>query len=316
MSKLSPHVPEPTPVEPSPTVPAPEGTRDAVRPGPAKPCRERRAEYRNAGRSTRGRRPNGGVPAETYSREYFLTECQGYQDFLSGHISARLQTALQLAGDLSGKRVLDVGSGRGEVVVRCAREGADAYGVDYAPEALALAGAAVSAQAEPFEERVHFQRGDGQHLPFRDAAFDCAFMLDIVEHLYPEQLQRAFSEVGRILGEDGVLIIHTMPNLWYYRLGYPLYRLVQRVRGQKLPRDPRQRWQFVPTVHVNEQDIWRLGRALREAGFQARVWLQPTQSYGEERNPLARLCMRILVNWYPFRWVFCDEIFALARKRR
>jgi SAM-dependent methyltransferase len=45
-------------------------SQDAVRPGPAKPYRERRAEYRNAGRSTRGRplvfapgqrRPNGGV---------------------------------------------------------------------------------------------------------------------------------------------------------------------------------------------------------------------------------------------------------------
>jgi ubiquinone/menaquinone biosynthesis C-methylase UbiE len=254
------------------------------------------------------------VPASTYSREYYLTECDGHDEFLAGRIPHRLQAAIRLAGQLEGKRVLDVGSGRGEITLHCAQNGADAYGLDYSPDALKLARTVWTVGKATPNGLAHFHLADAQHLPFKERSFDVALMLDIVEHLYPEQLVRAFREVHRTLKEDGLLIVHTMPNIWYYRIGYPLYRLVQRMRGQKLPRDPRRRWQFVPEVHVNEQDIFRLRRSLRSAGFQTRVWLQPTQTYHEEKNRVVRLLMRVLSSWYPFRWVFCDDIFALARK--
>jgi SAM-dependent methyltransferase len=262
-----------------------------------------------------GERGATGVPAGTYSREYFLTECDGHDEYLSGRLPHRLETALRLAGPLSGKRVLDVGCGRGEAVLYCARAGAFACGVDYSHDALQLAGqGAVRDQSQ--SGRAHWQRADARYLPFKDSTFDLIVLLDIVEHLYPAELRTALRDVHRILKADGSLIVHTMPNLWYYRVGYPLYRLVQRLRGRRLPRDPRARWQFVSTVHVNEQDPLRLGRALREAGFAARVWLQPTQSYDEEHNPAVRSVMRFLAYSYPFRWVFCDDIFALAKKPR
>ena len=256
------------------------------------------------------------VPAATYSREYFLTECNGHEEFLAGSVPPRLQAALRLAGQLEGKKVLDVASGRGEVILYCAQAGANAHGIDYSPDALELARAAWASATGAGHELAHFQLADAQCLPFKEKIFDVVFMLDIVEHLHSEQLLRALQEAHRTLQEDGLLIIHTMPNVWYYRIGYPLFRLFQRMRGQKLPQDPRQRWHFVPAVHVNEQDIWRLRRTLTSAGFQARVWLQPTQSYDEERTQVVRLFMRILSGCYPFRWVFCDDIFALARRAR
>jgi ubiquinone/menaquinone biosynthesis C-methylase UbiE len=254
------------------------------------------------------------VPSDVYSRDYFLTECDGHDEFLSGRMSARLLAALRLVGPLEGKKILDVGSGRGEVTLFCARDGADAYGVDYAGEALTLTKAA-QARLSVSPDQAHFQLADSQHLPFRTGGFDIAFMLDIAEHLYPKQLDETLREVHRVLAGGGMLIIHTMPNLWYYRWGYPLYRAVQRLRGKALPRDPRQRWQYVPEVHVNEQDVIRLSRSLREAGWSARIWLEPTQTYQDEKNPAVRWVMRVLSTWYPFRWIFCDDIFAVARKR-
>ncbi|MBC7261800.1 MAG: class I SAM-dependent methyltransferase [Chloroflexi bacterium] len=255
------------------------------------------------------------VPADLYSREYYLTECNGYKEFLEGSISSRLQFALRLAGELHGKRVLDIGSGRGEVVWYCTKAGAIACGIDYSPEAINLAKRAATIYSDTSYTLAHFQLADATHLPFAQEAFDVIFMLDIVEHLYPELLLRALGVVRRVLKKEGVLIIHTMPNLWYYRIGYPLYRIVQRMRGKKLPRDPQQRWQYVSALHVNKQDILRLKRTLQDAGFYARVWLEPTQSYEEERNKFMRFCMQILSRYYPFRWVFCDDIFALARKK-
>ena len=80
-----------------------------------------------------------GVPSGTYSREYFLTECNGHEEFQQGRLPSRLQAALAIAGELKGKRILDVGCGRGEVVLYCLRQGAEACGVDYSADALVLA---------------------------------------------------------------------------------------------------------------------------------------------------------------------------------
>jgi 2-polyprenyl-3-methyl-5-hydroxy-6-metoxy-1,4-benzoquinol methylase len=251
-----------------------------------------------------------GVPSGTYSREYFLTECDGHEEYQQGRLPSRLHAALSLAGDLAGKRVLDVGCGRGEVVLYCLRQGAEACGVDYSADALLLARQGAG------DEPGHYQRADARQLPFQSGTFDVALMLDIVEHLYPAELAQALADVHRVLKPGGILIVHTMPNLWYYRFGYPLFRWVQRLRGKDLPRDPRARWQFVSAVHVNEQTPLTLRRALKEAGFTARVWLQPTQSYSAERSALVRGVMRFLATTYPFRWVFCDDIFALATKSK
>ena len=259
---------------------------------------------------TPGKGNGTGVPSDIYSREYFLTECDGHEEYQQGRLSSRLQAALSFAGELAGRRVLDVGCGRGEVVLHCLRQGAEACGVDYSADALQLARQAAGNQSG------HWQRADARYLPFRDGTFDLVLMLDIVEHLHPAELSLALADVRRVLKPGGALLVHTMPNLWYYQAGYPLFRWVQRLRGKNLPRDPRARWQYVSTVHVNEQTPLTLRRALREAGFAARVWLQPTQTYSTESNALMRWAMRFLATAYPFRWVFCDDIFALASKSR
>jgi len=48
-------------------------------------------------------------------------------------IHQRYAMALQWCGDLTGKRVLDVGSGSGRYAVEMARRGADVVGLDFAP---------------------------------------------------------------------------------------------------------------------------------------------------------------------------------------
>ena len=45
-------------------------------------------------------------------------------------------------------------------------------------------------------------------------------------------------------------------------------------QGERYPKDPRQFGVAVNQhVHVNEQSMMSLGRALRQAGFQGKVWL-------------------------------------------
>ena len=138
-------------------------------------------------------------------------------------------------------------------------------------------------------------------------------MLDVVEHLTPEQLATALREAHRLLKPGGRLIVHTMPNTWYYRWGYPLYRRVQAARGVNLPRDPRARWGYAH-LHVNEQNPLKLRAVLRQAGFRGRVWLRSTQDYPQEANPLVRAIMRLLTYLPGLRLIFCNDVFAMGIK--
>jgi ubiquinone/menaquinone biosynthesis C-methylase UbiE len=134
------------------------------------------------------------------------------------------------------------------------------YGVDYSADALHIARRCMAAGDSQPNERICLGRADAKRLPFADASFDKLLMFDLVEHLYPWELAQALSEAWRVLGVHGLLMIHTAPNRWYYRFGYPLYRLFERLRGRELPADPRSRFPF-HYLHVNEQDILGLRRS-------------------------------------------------------
>ncbi len=224
---------------------------------------------------------------------------------------ARLQVAWRIADVRAGMRVLDMGCGRGEMLVQCAEAGATACGVDYSEAALALAHQAIEAAARP---GLTLYCCNARALPFREASFDRVLMLDLVEHLHPWELALVFKEVHRVLRASGYLVIHTMPNLWYYHYGYRLYRLFQRLRGSEAPPDPRQRWQYVEHVHVNEQTPLTLKRSLQAVGFRPRVWLYDYHSYQSE-SPLVRLVFRATTGLPVLKLIFCNDIFAVARKQ-
>ncbi len=246
------------------------------------------------------------VRPERYDEAYFLGACEGYTEFIASegeHLSRRLSQAFDAAEVRPGMRVLDVGCGRGEIVRHCTRLGVHAYGLDYAPVALRMA-----------RDAGNICQADAKLLPFPSASFDRVLMFDVVEHLYPWELDQALAEVRRVLRPDGRLIVHTAPNVWYDRYAYPLVRLIRTLMGQgpKYPRDPRATIPDNLDVHVNEQSATSLRRVLRRAGFQAQVWLDtPPQNRSE--GLAFRAVRHVLFNWPPFCWFFEREVFAVAR---
>jgi len=254
------------------------------------------------------------VPSRLYDDSYFLTTCEGYEEFLSSEgreLSRRLRQAFAVAGIEPGMRVLDVGCGRGEILRHCTRLGAVAYGVDYSAAAVAM-----SRQAQAEGEAAGVCRADAKSLPFTDGSFDRVLLFDLVEHLHPWELDRALREVRRVLRAEGRVVIHTAPNAWYDRYAYPLVRFVRILMGQgaAYPRDPRAIIPANVEVHVNEQSLVSLRRGLARAGFAGRVWLDTPPQHRQE-GWLLRLARHVLFNWPPFRWFFEREVFAVAWKR-
>lgn len=259
------------------------------------------------------------VDAAAYTEDYFLTECDGYDTYLESEgkvLARRLDALWSFLHATPGMKVLDLGCGRGEISIYCGLYNITAVGIDYSAQALKLAQAAIT-EVESTNPTVWVRPrllfANAQHLPCSDNNFDRVIMSDIVEHLYPRELKAALQEVKRVLKPGGELLIHTMPNLWYYHYGYPVFRLAQRMRGTKLPADPRERIRYAH-LHVNEQSPTSLSCALASIGFSTwRVWLYDYRDY-QEYEKLMRWIMRQLTHLPLIQKIFCDDIFARAVK--
>ena len=156
---------------------------------------------------------------------------------------------------------------------------------------------------------------DAKMLPFPDQYFDRVLMFDVVEHLHPWELQAAMLEISRVMKDNGRFIIHTAPNRWYDVYAYPVVRFFRMLVGQgaAYPKDPRAITPVNQDVHVNEQDLLSMHRALNRAGFKGKVWLDsPPQNRDE--NLMMAVLRKIAFDLPPFRWFFEREVFAVATK--
>ncbi len=269
------------------------------------------------------------LPSTLYTEEYFLTACEGYDVFIESegaHLSRRLRDAFALADVRPGMRVLDVGCGRGEILRHCMRLGIEAHGMDYAVAAARMSRDVVAAEWQgAATERAHDGRdpqaarpgvlqADAKTLPFPDHYFDRALLFDVVEHLFPWELHQAYREIARVLRPGGRLVIHTAPNRWYDAYAYPWVRRVRILMGQgdAYPKDPRAITPVNQDVHVNEQDLIRMRRGLRQAGYtDIQVWLDSPPQNRDESALMAGL-RRVAFDLPPFRWFFEREVFAVA----
>ncbi len=263
-------------------------------------------------------RTPSSVPSILYDEQYFLHVCEGHQEFLSSegeYLSRRLAEALAVAGIAPGMRVLDVGCGRGEILRNTIALGARAFGIDYARAAVQLS-RQVALQSNGGDSRAGVYQASALSLPFPSGGFDRVLMLDIVEHLYPAELESALLEARRVLKPGGRIVVHTAPNVWYDRYAYPVVRTVRVAMGQgrRYPRNPRE---IIPEnlrVHVNEQSAFSLWRGLRASGFHnVRSWLSTPEQHRSE-NAVFRVARWLLFNVAPFSWFFEREVFAVGQK--
>lgn len=101
--------------------------------------------------------------------------------------------------ELAGKRVLEVGSGRGGGASWIARHHSPAriVALDYSPEAIRL-----SQQWHAGIANLEFREGDAENLPFEDDAFDVVINVES-SHCYGD-MRKFVSEVARVLRPGGI----------------------------------------------------------------------------------------------------------------
>ena len=211
--------------------------------------------------------PEPSVSPDAYDATYYRGTCAGHEEWTASggqQADPLYDGVLTLAGLRPGEVVVDVGTGRGELVaVALERGAAHAVGIDYSPTAVEMAEQTL--RARDVQDRGEVRLADARRLPVDDATADLVTMVDVVEHLTPTELAHTLAEVRRVLRPGGRLFAHTMPNRLVYDVTYRLHRTAARLSGARWPADPRNDYEH--RMHVNEQTRGGLARTLRRAGF-------------------------------------------------
>jgi len=222
---------------------------------------------------------------EEYTEEYFLTDCGGHEEYSKGRLSIRHRKALEYLKVQQGEAILDIGCGRGELLQACSEKGANPIGIDYSLAAIGI--------SRKFGENIVLIRASATALPFRDGVFDKVIMLDIVEHLAPNDLLKCLEDVKSVLKKDGEVFIHT-PNQWGDFIFAVVYRVILKLRSQSQQKVESSSLGIhnYSALHVNVLNPISLKRTLRKAGFKSKIWFAG--------NPLQNL---------PYLWFVLDRIF-------
>lgn len=119
------------------------------------------------------------------------------------NLANRLTLLETLLPGLPGLRLLDAGCGGGEYVRALVGRGADALGIEYTDEKLAVA------RARPAGLDGRILRGDIQHTGLEGGSFDVVLLNEVLEHV-PDDAA-ALREMHRLLRPGGSLVVFS-PN--------------------------------------------------------------------------------------------------------
>jgi demethylmenaquinone methyltransferase/2-methoxy-6-polyprenyl-1,4-benzoquinol methylase len=162
----------------------------------------------------------------------------------------------------SGKRVLDLGTGTGDVARELAAAGAAlVVGADVTPAMIDAARSRLAGTAH------RWVLADAQRLPFRDAAFDVVTNAFLLRNL--PDLDVALREMTRVLRPGGQLVCldMTAPPRTPFAMLYRLYfnRLAPPLAG--LLSGDRAAYRYLPSSLEGFPDAEALASQLRDAGL-------------------------------------------------
>jgi 2-polyprenyl-3-methyl-5-hydroxy-6-metoxy-1,4-benzoquinol methylase len=222
---------------------------------------------------TIGRASSSKELRSAFTASYYLRECGGFEEYKRDKGLSLGDLRLRAVADLAELapigRALDLGCGRGELSVHLARSGHEVTAVDYSESAVLLAQAAVENAVAASSLRINFHCADVNDVDL-SGHYDVVVASDLIEHLMPAELDRLYARIASHLSPDGLFVIHTFPNAWYYKYEHALRLRQARKLDAYVPLEPRTRREQL--MLINEQSPRVLRRQLRAHFPHVLIW--------------------------------------------
>ena len=191
--------------------------------------------------------------------------------------------------DWQGKRVADIGTGKGRFAISFAQLGARVYALDISNDMLAEA----AHDASQTGVKVRYLQGDAENLPYPSDFFDIVVCMETIMHVpHPEKLMQ---EVARVVRPQGQVML-SMTNKYRInamaRLPETVYK---KLRPARFSQPPRYMWSY---------SVSQFRRFFERAG------LRITRLHGQglfQANARVRLSKRLSIKPFPRRfalWFF------------
>lgn len=122
-----------------------------------------------------------------------------YLNFESFQANLVMKSLKKNGISVRGKKVLDLGAGRGGYSLIMSKSGADVYSVDR------------NKKNYQNIKGAHFIHADATRLPFKDDCFEFIFCSSLIEHI--EKPDLLISEIKRVLKKNGICYL-SFPPFW------------------------------------------------------------------------------------------------------
>ncbi|MDQ7797853.1 MAG: class I SAM-dependent methyltransferase [Candidatus Edwardsbacteria bacterium] len=255
-----------------------------------------------------------------YDENYFKQMAPGNYDYFyksrgTELLACRLDDLCKVK-ILPGMKALDIGCGRGELVMYLANKGVYAVGLDYAYEAIRKAKECLEFYNQDVKNRFMIVQACAESMPFGTMLFDRIMSWANVEHLYQWQWLECLKQSYSILKEDGVIVIGTHPNEWLQKYAYMATRNIRQVLQRKKLKSVKERQaEEYEAGHVNIKNPISLKKDLRSVGFYTNVYVV-RRSNITNLSIINRTIIFVLES-VPFaKWIFRDNIIVVGAKNK
>lgn len=242
----------------------------------------------------------------TYDSNYFEDYVRRYRTNL--HDLRRVAKILKITDAKEDASVLDMGCGVGAYIdaLEDRKKIRSIVGIDFSIDALSFGKSQYGLKK--------LVCGDISALPFEGKRFDLVYLIEVVEHI--EEQNQLFSEINRVLRDEGVLIITTSPIS-----SYILFPVVQKIRDKPWLHTIIKPYDIEGDKHVAIQHPRVLIANLRSSGFEIErqiYWNAFHLSYFLAKTNIPRLrrlftVSRIIDGILGSKYL-CNDMIIVAKK--
>jgi len=232
-----------------------------------------------------------------YTESYFLNDATGHDEFRTFRgrfedLIDKFQMVINRLDLHQSDSLLDIGCGRGEIVIYHTLSGGKATGADFSDEAISLA----SSKAEELKASCSFIESSFENID-ETCKYDRIIALDFIEHISSDESETFFTKCYNLLNPEGKLLIFTYPNTIRRKYGYKLIRLLSIFKMKPLPvKEPDTVSDHYRQYHLNEQNYFTLRNMAVNNGFRnVQVdYYDPTIKESSLKSALLRTPLRHL----------------------
>ncbi len=108
------------------------------------------------------------------------------------------------------------------------------------------------------EKEIIKKQGSALDIPMKNESADCVFLVDVFEHIKPEDLPLMMEELNRILKKDGKVLIYT--SQWGYGIRLSINKLFGSVHGRLMEHEMKE-------GHLNRLKYSEMKDLFKKSGF-------------------------------------------------